>query len=92
VGLLAAGAPLSSHSPTRHHNPHHHQQQQDGSGKSRGFGFVNFETPEAAAAACDALNGTDVEGKTMYAGRAQKKAERESVLRAKFEEVRGLIY
>jgi RNA recognition motif-containing protein len=60
---------------------------QDGAGKSRGFGFVNFETAEAAATAVEALNGKDVGGKTVFAGRAQKKAERESLLRAKFEEV-----
>ncbi|KIZ04835.1 Polyadenylate-binding protein 2, partial [Monoraphidium neglectum] len=59
----------------------------DGAGKSRGFGFVNFETAEAAATAVEALNGKDVGGKTVFAGRAQKKAERESLLRAKFEEV-----
>ena len=61
----------------------------DGAGKSRGFGFVNFDTPEAAAAAVEALNGKDVDGKTVFAGRAQKKAEREALLRAKFEEVRA---
>lgn len=36
----------------------------------------------------EALNGKDIDGKTMFAGRAQKKAERESLLRSKFEEVR----
>ncbi|KIY98360.1 hypothetical protein MNEG_9600 [Monoraphidium neglectum] len=61
----------------------------DGAGKSRGFGFVNFETAEAAATAVEALNGKEVGGKTVFAGRAQKKAERESLLRAKFEEVRA---
>jgi RNA recognition motif-containing protein len=61
----------------------------DSNGKSRGFGFVNFENSEAAGAAVEALNGKDVDGKTVFAGRAQKKAEREALLRAKFEEVRG---
>ncbi|GBF93221.1 hypothetical protein Rsub_05953 [Raphidocelis subcapitata] len=61
----------------------------DSNGKSRGFGFVNFETPEAASAAVDALNGKDFDGKMVFAGRAQKKAERESLLRSKFEEVRA---
>lgn len=32
-------------------------------GKSKGFGFVNFEEPEAAAKAVEALNGKDINGK-----------------------------
>lgn len=31
----------------------------------RGFGFVEMETPEAAAAAKDALNGTELDGRTI---------------------------
>ena len=38
-------------------------------GKSKGFGFVNFEQPEAAAKAVEALNGKDVNG-----GRARGRA------------------
>lgn len=54
-------------------------------GKSKGFGFINFETPEEAGKAVDGLNGKDFNGKTLFVGRAQKKAERESELRQKFE-------
>ncbi|KAL4419334.1 hypothetical protein ABPG77_006022 [Micractinium sp. CCAP 211/92] len=61
----------------------------DDDGKSKCFGFVNFEAPEQAAAAVAALNGKDVKGKDLYVGRAQKKAEREAMLRAKFEELRA---
>eukprot|EP00934_Nitzschia_sp_Nitz4_P004226 Nitzschia sp. Nitz4//scaffold88_size82704//25383//27425//NITZ4_005287-RA/size82704-processed-gene-0.48-mRNA-1//1//CDS//3329559479//4216//frame0 len=58
-----------------------------------GYGFVNFAEHEAAIAAVEALNGkkykTVVDGEEieqeMYVGRAQKKAERERELRAKFE-------
>jgi polyadenylate-binding protein len=50
---------------------------------SKGFGFVNFETPEDARAAVDALNGTEVEGKELFCGRAQKKSEREAALKQK---------
>nr|CAI5841099.1 unnamed protein product [Callosobruchus analis] len=55
-------------------------------GKSKGFGFVAFETPEAAEAAVEALNGKEiVEGKPLYVGRAQKKAERQQELKRRFE-------
>lgn len=57
----------------------------DESGKSKGFGFVNFENAESAKAAVDAINGRDINGKAVYVGRAQKKSEREAELKAKFE-------
>lgn len=50
-------------------------------GESKGFGFVNFENHEDAAKAVDTLNNTVFNGKTVYVGRAQKKAEREEELR-----------
>lgn len=55
-------------------------------GKSKGFGFVAFESPEAAETAVEALNGKEImEGKTLYVGRAQKKAERQQELKRRFE-------
>ncbi|XP_018576086.1 polyadenylate-binding protein 4-like [Anoplophora glabripennis] len=55
-------------------------------GKSKGFGFVAFESPEAAETAVEALNGKEiVEGKPLYVGRAQKKAERQQELKRRFE-------
>ncbi|XP_028763917.1 polyadenylate-binding protein 3 [Neltuma alba] len=61
----------------------------DANGKSRCFGFVNFQSPESAAAAVERLNGTTVnDDKVLYVGRAQKKAEREAELKAKFEQER----
>ncbi|KAH8319970.1 hypothetical protein KR074_010459 [Drosophila pseudoananassae] len=58
-------------------------------GKSKGFGFVAFETTEAAEAAVQALNGKDMgEGKSLYVARAQKKAERQQELKRKFEELK----
>ncbi|KAK1554938.1 hypothetical protein Q3G72_019430 [Acer saccharum] len=60
----------------------------DSNGKSRCFGFVNFQSPDDAAAAAENLNGSSNGDKVWYAGRAQKRAERESELRAKFEQER----
>jgi len=58
-------------------------------GKSKGFGFVAFETTEAAEAAVEALNGKDMgDGKVLYVARAQKKAERQQELKRKFEELK----
>lgn len=58
-------------------------------GKSKGFGFVAYETTEAAEAAVNALSGKEIsENKIMYVGRAQKKAERQLELRRKFEELK----
>lgn len=60
----------------------------DNEGKSRGFGFVNFTTHEAAAKAVDDLNGKDFQGQDLYVGRAQKKHEREEELRKSYEAAR----
>jgi polyadenylate-binding protein len=61
----------------------------DDSGKSKGFGFVSFEEPEMAEKACEALNGKEMSsGKTLFVGRAQKKAERQAELRRKFEQLK----
>ncbi|GAB2269604.1 poly(A) binding protein Pab2 [Dionaea muscipula] len=58
----------------------------DGDGKSRCFGFVNFENADDAARAVDALNGKKFDDKEWYVGRAQKKSERELELKGKFEQ------
>lgn len=58
-------------------------------GKSRGFGFVAFEDPAAADRAVAELNGKEIgDGKIMYVGRAQKKAERQNELKRKFEQLK----
>jgi polyadenylate-binding protein len=57
----------------------------DQDGKFKGYAFVNFEEPSAAAAAVDGLNGMVWGEKPLFAARAQKKEEREKELRSKFE-------
>lgn len=44
-------------------------------GRSRGFGFVEFGDEATAAAAIDALDGTMVEGRTISVSFARPKAE-----------------
>ena len=46
-------------------------------GRSRGFGFVTFEDDDAADKAVAALNGTELDGRTMRVDVAQAK-ERKS--------------
>ena len=58
----------------------------DEDGKTKGFGFVCYETPEDAGKAVDELDGKyGEEDKKWVVCRAQKKAERELELKAKFE-------
>ena len=57
----------------------------EASGRSKGFAFVNFETHAAAEAAVTGLNGTEIHGRALFVGRAQKKAERVEELRRQFE-------
>ncbi|XP_040210726.1 polyadenylate-binding protein 1 isoform X2 [Rana temporaria] len=60
----------------------------DDSGKSKGFGFVSFERHEDAQKAVDDMNGKDMNGKNIYVGRAQKKVERQTELKRKFEQMK----
>jgi polyadenylate-binding protein len=60
----------------------------DETGKSRGFGFVNYLDHEVASKAVDELNDKDFHGKNLYVGRAQKKHEREEELRKQYEQAR----
>uniref|UniRef100_A0A2K6T2E6 Polyadenylate-binding protein n=1 Tax=Saimiri boliviensis boliviensis TaxID=39432 RepID=A0A2K6T2E6_SAIBB len=60
----------------------------DESGKSKGFGFVSFERREDAQKAVDEMNGKELSGKQIYVGRAQKKVERQTELKRKFEQMK----
>jgi polyadenylate-binding protein len=59
--------------------------QVDDEGRSKGFGFVNFEGHEQAQVAVDALHDSEYKGKKLFVSRAQKKAEREDELRKTYE-------
>jgi polyadenylate-binding protein len=57
-------------------------------GSDKVFGFVNYATPEMAAAAVEATHGLKIKDKELYVVRAQKKEEREKELRERFEMLR----
>uniref|UniRef100_A0A8B9GSL6 Polyadenylate-binding protein n=1 Tax=Astyanax mexicanus TaxID=7994 RepID=A0A8B9GSL6_ASTMX len=60
----------------------------DEKGRSRGFGFVNFENHEDAQKAVAEMNGKELNGKILYVGRAQKRLERQGELKRKFEQIK----
>jgi RNA recognition motif-containing protein len=45
-------------------------------GRSRGFGFVEMENEDEANAAIDALNGQEVDGRTLTVNEARPRANR----------------
>ena len=47
------------------------------SGKSRSFGFVEMASSEEAKKAIEALNGTDLEGRTLVVNEARPQVRRE---------------
>ncbi|GKV01603.1 hypothetical protein SLEP1_g14148 [Rubroshorea leprosula] len=58
----------------------------DADGKSKCFGFVNFENADDAANAVESLHGKKFDDKEWYVGKAQKKSEREVELKLRFEQ------
>lgn len=57
--------------------------------KVKGFGFVAFKSAEAAEKAVEAMNGKEINGRQIYVGRAQNKAERQAELKKKIEEAKA---
>lgn len=51
------------------------------SGKSRGFGFISFESAEAVESALDAMNGVEVEGRPLRLNLAADRASPASLNR-----------
>jgi hypothetical protein len=47
-----------------------------GTGRSRGFGFVSYRSPEAAEAATKGMNGVEVEGQMLKVNRAEARPPR----------------
>ncbi|KIK57761.1 hypothetical protein GYMLUDRAFT_172381 [Collybiopsis luxurians FD-317 M1] len=62
--------------------------QVDEEGRSKGFGFVNYETHEEAQRAVDGLHDLEYKGRKLFVSRAQKKAEREEELRKSYEQAK----
>ncbi|KAM3923020.1 polyadenylate-binding protein 1-like [Leptodactylus fuscus] len=60
----------------------------DESGRSRGFGFVNFGNHEEAEKAVAEMNGKEINGRMVYVGRAQKRIERQCELKRRFEQIK----
>ncbi|XP_040825385.1 polyadenylate-binding protein 1-like [Ochotona curzoniae] len=60
----------------------------DERGRSKGFGFVSFERHEDAQRAVNEMNGKEFNGRLIYVGRAQKKVERQTELKHKFEQMK----
>ncbi|KAL3159784.1 hypothetical protein ABBQ38_010190 [Trebouxia sp. C0009 RCD-2024] len=63
----------------------------DEEGKSKGFGFVNYEKSEDAHSAVEKLNGHKHEETEWEVTKARKKTEQEAELKAKFEKVRRVM-
>ncbi|WP_395241696.1 hypothetical protein, partial [Salmonella sp. s51933] len=55
-------------------------------GRSKCFGFVSFADPESAHKAVEEIHEKDFGGRTLFCGRAQKKAERQAELRRRFQQ------
>jgi polyadenylate-binding protein len=60
----------------------------DDQGNSKGFGFINYESHEAAIASVEALSESEQFGKKLTVCRAQMKSERQELLTRQFEQAK----
>uniref|UniRef100_A0A8C6X1Z7 Polyadenylate-binding protein n=1 Tax=Naja naja TaxID=35670 RepID=A0A8C6X1Z7_NAJNA len=60
----------------------------DNTGRSKGFGFVNFEKHQDAQKAVEQMDGSEINDRTVFVGRAQKRMERQNELKRKFEQIK----
>lgn len=58
-------------------------------GKSKGFGFVCFHDPDHAEQAVKVMHGKEINGRALYASRAQRKEERQEELKQRLEKQRA---
>lgn len=63
--------------------------EKDSEGKSKGFGFVCFANPENAEQAVNVMHGKEINGRPLYASRAQRKEERQEELKQRLEKQRA---
>lgn len=57
-------------------------------GSSKGFGFVAFEDPKAADLAVKEMHNRNIDGQNLYVNRAQKKSERVTELKKRYEQMK----
>lgn len=53
------------------------------------YGFVNYDTPEAAKAAVGEMNDSEHQGRTLFCGPAEKIAQRRAKLKAQFDKIKA---
>lgn len=56
----------------------------DDSGKSKGYGFIHFESPEAAEQAINKVNGMELDGKEIFVAHFQSRDDRHNYSEAHF--------
>jgi len=52
------------------------------------YGFINYDSPEAAKKAVDAMNNLEHKGRTVFCGPAEKAAHRRAKLKAQFDKIK----